>query len=404
MRQGINKYMKVDGFLNADDKQSETPSHPIASNIEPGPFEKFYHIFNKFVLICHLICFIATIICIETKFNNIHKDHIFVSPKVDLRWTNHALVYVDSTENKCEDVTNSVEFQLTIPGKYDLDLLSNGLKNKIHPRRPFTDFMPRLYSFKDKDVIRYNKPGAQLHTAGAMAAFFALSILFQFFHQKHISQHRTRPRTLHYIEYAFSSSLMAMVMAVNVGITELFAVTGMYVAFFSMNMLGGCVEIMSHYAGRIPADSYTQYYRFVWSMHAAAWGIFFAAMVPIWTQLQLIITCSDGNTPLYGIVAIAMESILFGMFGALQIYSVHKKLEYFRPLTKAQQTIESESLKKRDKDPDPEHLFFCDCWHVFLSLFAKIFLAWLLMGPAASVNIDEMKKDIFRYTNETMNS
>jgi hypothetical protein len=161
---------------------------------------------------------------------------------------------------------------------------------------------------------------------------------------------------------------------------------------------------MSHYAGRIPADSYTQYRNFVWSMHAAAWGIFLAAMVPIWTQFEIIARCSDGNTPQYGIAAITLESIFFGMFGALQIYSVYKKLEYFKPPDQPQVTenaIESTPQQKRKEDPDAEHLFFCDCWHALvvaalLSLTAKIFLAWLLMGPAASANIDVMKKDEFR--------
>ena len=381
--------MKVDGFLTSDEGGDQPPN--THQNKEPVKYETIYHILNIFVLICHITCLIAAAIYTTTRFNQIHPDHIFVSPRVDLRWTNHALVHVNSTENKCNDVTNSLEFQLTIPGKYDLEYLSNGLENKIHPRRPFTNFMRHLYNFEGKDVIRYNKPGATLHTAGAMATFFGLSIFFQFFHQIHIYLDKTRPRVLHYIEYAFSSSLMAMVMAVNVGITELFAVTGMYVAFFSMNMLGGCVEIMSHYAGNIPEKAFPQYKTFVWSMHLAAWGIFLAAMVPIWIQFNIIVTCSDGNTPHYGIAAITLESIFFGMFGALQIYSVHTKLEYLKPQT------------QRNNNPDPEHLFFCDCWHALLSLVAKIFLAWLLMGPAASVDIDKMKTDKFRYTNETMN-
>jgi hypothetical protein len=87
------------------------------------------------------------------------------------------------------------------------------------------------------------------------------------------------------------------------------------------------------------------------------------------------------------------------MFGALQIFSVYTKLEYFKPLDQPQGTedaTDSTSQQKRNVDPNAEHLFFCDCWHALLSLTAKIFLAWLLMGPAASVNIDKMKKDEFR--------
>jgi hypothetical protein len=35
--------------------------------------------------------------------------------------------------------------------------------------------------------------------------------------------------------------------------------------------------------------------------------------------------------------------------------------------------------------PDAELLFKYDCYHALLSLVAKTLLAWLLMGPAASV-------------------
>lgn len=39
-------------------------------------------------------------------------------------------------------------------------------------------------------------------------------------------------------------------------------------------------------------------------------------------------------------------------------------------------------------EPDAELLFKFDCGHAALSLVAKTFLAWLLMGAAASVKKD----------------
>jgi hypothetical protein len=161
---------------------------------------------------------------------------------------------------------------------------------------------------------------------------------------------------MHYIEYSISSSLMIMVMAVNVGITELFAVTGMCAIFFGMNMMGACAEIMSHYAGLIEKESRDPFTRIImWLLHFAGWILFFFAMIPIWIQFHILaVTCSDGGSPV----------------------SLIQKLKFHDGVNAAAAAIGA------------EHLFAFDCAHAVLSLVAKTFLAWLLMGPAASVKRD----------------
>ena len=178
------------------------------------------------------------------------------------------------------------------------------------------------------------------------------------------------PRILHYIEYAFSSSLMIMVMAVNVGIVELFAMTGMCAAFFGMNMLGAAAEGMCHFLGFVPGHLQGSFIKMIWLFHLAGWALFFLAVVPVWVQLNVAIHCTDGGTPGFLIAAVTIESICFFLFGFLQVAGLVEKIRNCIP----------QSL------PETELLFKYDCFHVLLSLLAKTLLAWLLMGPAASVS------------------
>ena len=303
------------------------------------------------------------------KFQHYRDDYIFVSPKVSLSWTNHALVLIDSTENQCNDVTDSLEFQVTRQGRQ----IPPELSHFIPPARMYPDLMD-LYNFTGKHLVRYNKSGASVQTTWAMFVFFLVSLLFQTAHHFLLRNQPTYPRVMHYIEYSISSSLMIMVMAVNVGITELFAVTGMCAIFFGMNMLGASAEIMSHYAGFIPQISRKRFTRMIWLFHFAGWILFFFAMIPILTQFFIAVHCSDGGSPAYAIAAIVVESVCFVSFGVLQVMSLIQKLKYIDT--------------RGNAEPDAELLFGFDCVHATLSLVAKTLLAWLLMGPAASVKKD----------------
>jgi hypothetical protein len=370
-----------DGVLNTDvflEKGSSKQKEKKKQQHEPGPYEKFYLKFNLIVLFCHFINMIAAFSVNIDKFQHYGDDYIFVSPKVSLSWTNHALVLADSSENQCNDVTNSFEFQATRPGRQTLLLqqLPSELSRFITPAKQYPDLMD-LYDFTGKHLVRYNKPGASIQTTWAMFAFFVISLLFQSAHHCILMNYPTCPRVMHYIEYSISSSLMIMVMAVNVGITELFAVTGMCAIFFGMNMMGACAEIMSHYAGLIEKESRDPFTRIImWLLHFAGWILFFFAMIPIWIQFHIAVTCSDGGSPAYAVAAIVIESLCFVSFGVLQLVSLIQKLKCHDGVNAAAAAIGA------------EHLFAFDCAHAVLSLVAKTFLAWLLMGPAASVKRD----------------
>ena len=356
----ITPELRYDNFLNRGSQTTSTHT--------PGPNEKFYFMFNKIVLFCHFINTIAALSVNIDKFQSYADDYIFVSPKVSLAWTNHALVYANSPENECSDVTNSLEFQATRPGRN----IPPEYSQFIPPAKIYPDLMD-LYNFTGKHLVRYNKSGASVQTTWAMFAFFVISLLFQAAHHYHLSNNPTYPRVMHYIEYSISSSLMIMVMAVNVGITELFAVTGMCAAFFGMNMLGACAEVMSHYAGFIDQDLNKCFRRMIWVFHFSAWVLFFFAMIPIWLQFHNAATCSDGGPPAYATAVIGIESVCFFAFGLLQVVSLILKCRFF------------DDKDNQKKEPQAEFLFRFDYAHACLSLVAKTLLAWLLMGPAASI-------------------
>ena len=312
-------------------------------------YENLYRTFNPVVLLLHAVNLGATLWLYFERFQKISENYVFVSPEANLHWTRHALLLQHNTENKCS---------LEIP---------------TAPKKVYPDFMEHnFYNFEDKYLIEYDKGGGKFHVIWAMVAFFALSLVFQSIHYYYLRSHPSMPRVLHYVEYAFSASLMIMVLAINMGIIELFAVTGFCAAFYGMNMLGAAAEGLCHYLGYVPSDQQQTATRLIWTFHVAGWVLFFLALVPIWVQLNTGIACSDGGTPGFVIAAVALESVCFFLFGVLQVMALRQKIADI----------------KQGQTPDEELLFKYDCLHALLSLTAKTLLAWLLMGPAASVKLE----------------
>ena len=298
-------------------------------------------------MVAHLINLIATILCYIYKFKNIPDGYVFVSPNTQLHWTSYALLLQNGTANKCN---------LQIPDHMTI----------------YPDFLPHsLYDFSNKFLIQYNKDGVEFNVIIAMIFFFVLSLCFQTTHYYYLRHNPSMPRVLHYIEYSFSSSLMIMVLAINTGIVEFYAVLGFAAIFFGMNMLGAAAEAFCHYLGYIPEEKRITVKWLIWLPHCAGWVLFFFTMIPIWIQMNIGITCSDGGNPNFVIAAITVQSICFFTFGFLQIASLKQKIAHC----------------KSNSTPDPELLFFYDCCHALLSLVAKTLLAWILMGAAASANI-----------------
>lgn len=324
-------------------------------NRAPQNFQSLYFRLNAGAVLLHLLNAVGVGIAHEAHLKRILPGYLFVSPTVQLQWTNHALVRVEAADMRCREVA---PFRPS-PGAM----------------QPFPDFM-RLFNFSGTDLVQYQRAGGQLSLNMMILSFFLLSVGFQSAHGVALYFCEDLPRFLHYLEYAFSSPLMVMVMAVEVGIVELFLVMGLGGLFFGMNIAGMCAEVLTHYAGYMPHH----FAALCWLVHCAGWVLFFLAMIPIWAQFHQVLACSEnGGTPDYVYAVIVVESLLFFLFGLLQILAMREKLAF---VWRFRREGFGWAL------PLPvQMLFKYDCMHAVLSLVAKTLLAWLLLGPALSVDL-----------------
>jgi len=345
--------------------------------------KKKYLILNTIAVILHTSSVVAMLIVYYTHFEKVKPGFAFVSPKAQLHWTNNALIRADATDNKCSDVSNSPHFRATNPAMN----IPSTVQQLFEPRTEYPDFMQPLFDFSGKTLIRYTINGYEVNLVAMMMMFCALSACFQTAHCWLLLKCEDMPRFMHYLEYSFSSPLMVMVMAVNVGIHELFLITSLGALFYAMNITGMLAEIMVHYAYSIPQKHTFIYTMLCWSAHAAGWVIFLLAMGPIWAQFSQVIACSDNQgIPGYAIAAIVLESFMFFLFGALQFTSMWERLTP-GAVNKHKQTTE---IQEQTYSIAPNILFRYDCMHATLSLLAKLTLAWLLLGPALSVDLGKL--------------
>ena len=356
----------------------------------PTDYRNLYFWLNACAVSLHILNAIAVGIAHERHLKHIKKGYLFFSPTVDLHWTNHALVRVDSNDNKCLDVGNSQHFIGTSPAFRQRCEASLFL-----PRDPFPDFV-EVFNFTGTDLIQYNREGASISLNMTILTFFILSAVFQTIHGVLLYYYDDIPRFLHYLEYAFSSPLMVMVMAVEVGIIELFLVIALGGLFFGMNIAGMCAEILTQYAGYIYDSTQSRiYWALCWLVHFTGWVLFLLAMVPIWLQFHYVIKCSEnGGTPDHVYALIIVESFFFFLFGFLQVVSIMAKLNYVYDLQNDDCYRMTYNNYRQPITIPAQLLFRYDCVHALLSLVAKTILAWLLLGPALLVDLSVLKERI----------
>jgi hypothetical protein len=362
------------------DPKTPSPEDNTCCGIESCYFGVQWTPKNKYLAInytavfIHFICAVAIFLLNESRFHRIPEDYAFVAPLVKLQWTNYALVMTDATVNTCSEVSDSPHFKATIPSSSAIAF------SPFPPRTTYPNFLDPLFDFTNTTLIQYNHPGSELYINWMMMCFFILSCLFQLAHGLILQFFDENfPRVLHYIEYSFSSPLMIMVMAVNVGIKEMFLITSLAGLFFGMNILGMCAEAMMHYAGRIDKEVRFSYVKICILIHLAGWFLFLFAMIPVWKQFDQVLKCSERmGTPTYAYAAIVLESICFFLFGFIQSVGLLEKYWHF-------------DAYPEEKQIPTNILFKYDSMHALLSLTAKVFLAWLLLGPALSVKEEFLK-------------
>jgi hypothetical protein len=205
-------------------------------------------------------------------------------------------------------------------------------------------------------------------------AFFALSSLFQ--GVEALAGDYRGPRILRFIEYAFSASVMILAMAVQVGLTDIYLLTCMFILMFTTNLLGLIAEVLCFVVenNRVPFLSI-----WFWLVpHGLGWLTYFVAYAPLIDAYIVSTRCSDRSPPGFVNVIIFLEFALFSSFGFVQLYALLRRSFLF-----AQQQQQGYYLAVPPGFVSPaEHITHqADLAYIGLSFVAKTLLAWLVLAP-----------------------
>ena len=321
--------------------------------------------YNLCVAFCHGMQCLAVIIAICVKLRRTMPNVPYVSGSQELRITNHAMIQIDKEYTKCTDVQNSPMFKQPYKKAFPSDLM-----DKEH-----------LYDFTNTFAVEYNMPGAYVNTPALICVFFALSCVFQIWNGQVLNHNQDAPRVIHYLEYSLSSSLMMVVLGVNVGIFELYQLIGLWGLFFGMNMFGACAELLCYLVERMDGEILktkalgVSVYRLWLLPHVAGWGLFLMAFVPVFVKFCISCVCSEPTMPWFVILGVCIEGTFFVLFGCVQVFGLWFRMGAAEMKNKA--LVECIIGKM-------------DMCNIVLSFVAKTSLAWLLLGPALSVNMDAL--------------
>ena len=382
--------MRIEGLFNRNEYTS------IAL-----PTTWVWYNWNWRVAMLHLLQAFAVIVVIIFKLSKIKANVPYVSGSMDLRWTNHAMIIIDKHDTKCSSVRDSPMFNQHVKKAFPADLMN-----------PDT-----LYNFNNTFAVEYDISGIQINTPALICVFFFLSAGFQFFNGWVLNRTPDAPRVLHYLEYSLSSSLMIVILAVNVGVFEFFQLIALFGLFFGMNIFGACAEIICYIVERVEGPLCDmvamgcQVYR-VWLVpHFAGWVMFLLAFVPVFVKFCITCYCSEPMMPWFVILAVCIEFVFFLLFGYVQWWGLSKRMWSAAYVRMAQNKIEyydkqlgdpryaAESVtntrfkqewvdkKKNYQTQRQDCINKTDKYNILLSFFAKTSLAWLLLGPALSVNV-----------------
>jgi hypothetical protein len=366
----VNRFLagKIGNLMPERRRRQETDSYTYEEN-QPN-FSKTYlesdqwglYTYNLYAAILHLIQFFAVLVLIRLKTSKIDPDFVFVSPERELIWQNYALIKADTTETQCTDLAWSSTYQNKSAWLLNKDMVNHA-----------------IFDFTNTVLIPYKKGGMVVRIDVMIAFFFLLSAAFQFYNGTVLHKCPKFPRIINYIEYSVSSSLMLMVMAINVGIAELYTVISLAGLFFGMNIMGACTEVILELCIQLGRDESTvvRQNKWLWVLipHTAAWVLFLFAIVPVLTQYRIIQECSNTGVPAHVHFAIALQAALFTVFGIVQTISMKYRLENISDTAKIQYAIDK-----------------MDMTNIALSFIAKTILAWTLLAPALSVNEDALRQ------------
>jgi hypothetical protein len=338
-------------FQSAADKKAEDN---VGDKWQYGGMLDLYAL-NWWVAMVHGAQFAIMFVLVLFFFPNRMQGIPYVSSIQNLTVTSHAMTHVSTNTTTCIDVRNSPQYNQAKKVPYRVELMPTF-----------------LYDFTDTFPVQFNSPGYSINTAAIICVFFLLSFIFQMTNGGLINENPKYPRVMTYLEYSISSSLMIMVLGVNIGVLELFQLIWLFGLFFGMNIFGMLAELMCHMAERNPALDVKLFGYDAFSMwkipHYVAWILFFLAYVPLLIKYATTCKCSTPSPPWFMTVAVCVETVFFLLFGVVQWVGLSSRME-----------------KRREPVALRDAIIWMDLCHIVLSFFAKTSLAWLLVGPALSL-------------------
>lgn len=343
-----SRYQNADPSLN----QSLSQSYWQSSNPNQTQASCSYinlNRYNNLAIFLHFVNAITVFVLSATYLADKPENIVFVSGKIELTQTNYAVIDIN-TKKTCPDVKEYSDI-------YQNKILKNDTSS-LHIID--SDIVPHsLYDFTNKTIVKYNNPSYSVHTYYLIASFFLLSFLFQAFNGIFIGFKGQFPRIMHYIEYSMSSSLMVIVLAINVGILELYTLLAFFFLFFAMNILGACAEIISWMTAVLFQN---RSMRYGWLIpHISAWFIYIFTYTIVIFSYEKVRDCSAG-VPDFVTAAIYVEFFFFCLFGITQ----------------------TALLFWRTSNPSANVTYWMDFMSITLSILAKTFLAWILISPVLS--------------------
>ena len=355
--------------------------------------------FNLYVAVLHISQFLIVCVMIGVYFSvSDNKSFPFVAGTQKLHMTSQAIVPSDEKINQCVKDNSEAENRLTM-------LIDYTNKSSV--------LDTNIYDFSNVIIYEYYEIGGlSISTPGMICAFFLLSGLFQLMNGLLLSASTDRPRLLHYVEYSITGSMCLVVMAVNLGISEITAITGLFGLFFGMNMLGACAELLVFAAEKFKDVNQPRKdvafpplldQNNLWVVaHVSSWILFLISMGAVLAQYHNLRYCSERTTPDYVIATVVIEMLAFLSFGFVQKWGLLKRMKLLYDNANLSWPFEWYlgffqiwyNIFTPSSAPDTrvEAVYFMDLWMILLSLLAKTFLAWLLMAPALAAKIAGIKE------------
>ena len=342
--------------------------------------------FNTGVALVHLLQ--AVVVMVVHLTNSTNRSSPFMAGTQQLRLTSQAIVPSNKVTNECVRANMRPENQLALLHNY------TGEPSILEPS---------IYDFSDILIYQYYELGGlPVATPWVIFAFFLLSFCFQCLNSCWLLNNSNAPRLWHYVEYSITGSLCLVVLAVNVGIREVFVITGLFGLFFGMNMMGACAELFvyaaeKHYESTHKSQS-IEFLNLWLTAHWTGWVLFCFGVGPVLDQYHRFRQCSERKTPDYMAALVVLEMLAFISFGAVQYWGLLARTKILRGQSlgvlseaylfvfRAAYSLFAEGGVKMTR----EDVVHCtDVWMIGLSLFAKTFLAWLLLAPALAVSGSE---------------